>query len=116
VPAAMIKFRKDLSLPCNYLIINARAATWKQIHHVTARIHLEYQRTPSKIFRAPGCLVFGRRALAVLSMASFMTSASYNDSISKYRQALATDVSADRAHDGGDSTSLYQFRVQTRLL
>jgi hypothetical protein len=84
VPSVMIKFGKDLSLPCNYLIINVRAATWKQIHHVTARIRLEYQRTPLKIFRAPARLVTGRRPLAVSSLASlvFLASASYNDSIS----------------------------------
>jgi hypothetical protein len=52
--SAMTKFGEDLSSPCNYLIINVRAATWKRIHHVTARIRLEYQRTALKIFRGSG--------------------------------------------------------------
>jgi hypothetical protein len=98
VPSAMTKFGKDLSMPCNCLIINVRAVTWKQVRHVTARIRLEYQRTPLNNLPWLRLARFTeRRPLAVSSLASlvFLASASYNDSISEYRQALATDVAAD---------------------
>jgi hypothetical protein len=90
----MIQLGKD-PLPSNYLTINVRVATSKQIHHVSARIRLEYQRTPRKIFRAQDCLVFLKALAGCVELGIIMASASYNDGISEYRQALATDVSAD---------------------